>query len=267
MYKLLSIDLDGTLLNNKKEIDKESIKYLENLSSKGIIIVISTGRSYVGIPKCLKENNFVDYYITSNGATCFDRKNNLLINNWIEYENVSKLVSDPKFCVEFLIDGKWYTDSKSFEMFDLIIEDKETIEYIKKTRSLLNENVDYKFIEKININFLKEDYDYVNEKIKSFLNQNSNIRVWSDKNHKLDLYSITATKGNTLKQLSNILNVSSEEIIAFGDDDNDIEMLEYVGCPIAMLNGNDNVKKISKYTTKLTNDEDGVIDFLKKFVI
>ena len=84
--------------------------------------------------------------------------------------------------------------------------------------------------------------------------------------HKLDIYSKLATKGNAVKQLSEYLKINQKQIIAFGDDDNDLEMLTFVGCPVAMKNGNDNIKKIAKGITNFTNDEDGVSIFLQNLI-
>lgn len=270
MFKMISIDLDGTLLKNDKSISNETYYTLKKISEMGYIIVISTGRSMIGIPKTIKEMNFIDYFITSNGASCIDRNGTYLITNWIKYNDIKDLIIDNKFFVEYLISGNWYISSDDIAKIKNVIQDEEVVNYILSTRRIINNDLSLEnnnmSIEKINLNFSQNNLDYANNKVNLFVESNSNIRYWTDKKHKLDIYSIAATKGNTLIELANLLNISSSNIIAFGDDDNDLEMLQKVGWPVSMKNGNDNVKKYSKEITEYDNDNDGVVKYLIKFL-
>ena len=72
--KLIGIDMDGTLLNSEKKISPRTIKALEIASQKGAEIVICTGRVLQGIQEYIPELSFVRYYITSNGASIYDKK-------------------------------------------------------------------------------------------------------------------------------------------------------------------------------------------------
>ena len=69
-----------------------------------------------------------------------------------------------------------------------------------------------------------------------------------------------------MKQLANYANVKLNEIIAFGNDNNDLEMLKYAGYSVAMKNGNDDLKKVANIVSKCDNNNDGVEKFLKKFL-
>lgn len=264
---MISIDLDGTLLNDDGKISIEAYRILQKLSKKGIIIVVSTGRSMVGIPEIIKKSDFIDYYITSNGASCYTKNEKCIIKNWINYNDIKAMENEPIFVIEYLINGQWYVDLNKIESLKKIINDNKIIEYILNTRKNLNNLSDLKnlMIEKININFNEKDYEYAKNKINSFVNEKNNIRTWTDKKHKMDIYNISATKGNSLKILSKKIKILSEEIIAIGNDDNDLEMLKFVGCSIAMKNGNKNIKKIANYVTKYDNNNNGVYEFIKGF--
>ena len=267
MYKIISIDLDGTLLTSNKTISTETVDTLKKLSNAGYIIVISTGRSIVGIPSEIINMNCIDYFITSNGASCVDKNGKYLIKNWINYKDVEECISDRTFFVEYLISGKWYITKEDIKQIKNVIEDKKIVDYILNTRNIINNSLNDMDIEKINLNFSQDNYNYALNKINSMLENNKNIRVWTDKKHKLDIYSTYATKGNALKQLAESIDIDSSQIIAFGDDDNDLEMLDYVGCAVAMKNGNDNVKNKAKYITEFDNDNNGIAEFIKKYIL
>lgn len=262
--KIISIDLDGTLLRDNNDISKKTFKVLQKLSNMNNIIVVSTGRSLIGIPKSIRDINFIDYYITSNGTTCINKNNNIIIRNWFDYEDIKDITDDKHFLIEYLIYGKWYIDNTL--NLSKIIKDQEILEYIKKTRTLVNRdffNLNH-IIEKINVNFMEDDFNYAFNKINTFI-KDKNLRCWSDKKHKLDIYSKSANKGNTLKDLSNLLKIDSNNIIAFGNDENDIEMLKYAQNSVAMINSSGNLKKVAKFVTTESNNNDGVSIFLNNY--
>ncbi len=270
MYNMVVFDLDGTLLNSKGTISNNAIKTLEKLSNRGYIITVATGRSMIGIPNCVKSIPYIDYYITSNGASCIDKSGVHIFKNWIDFSSIKSIIKKD-YLVEYLIDGKWYIDSQDEGSLKKIIKDTKIANYILNTRIRID-NIEQKFehqnvyFEKINLNFPIESYEKSFVEIYNEINQNKKLRVWTDRKHKLDIYSKLATKGNAVKQLSEYLKINQKQIIAFGDDDNDLEMLTFVGCPVAMKNGNDNIKKIAKGITNFTNDEDGVTIFLQNLI-
>ena len=267
-YEAISIDLDGTLLDDKNNIDDYTINILKKVHSKGIKIIISTGRSLTGIPDILRKLNIIDYYILSNGTSCYDNKKNNIFKVCINTDLIGKLIiPNEKFSMEFLIDDKWYIDSMDESKFSKIIEDENVLNYILKTRIKKENLLDYiksnmLLVEKINFNFSK-DYklagnEYVNEIVKK---SNGQLRCWTDKPHKIDLYNKEATKGKSLIKLLNYIKADSKKIVAFGDDENDADLLENVGLPIAMENAYSKIKSICKKTTS-SNNEDGVANEL-----
>ena len=265
-----SIDLDGTLLKDDNTISNETYNTLKKLSNDGYLITISTGRSMIGIPEEIKKMNFIDYFITSNGASCINKNYKHIIKNWIKYNDIKEIIKDSNFLVEYLIDGNWYIHSNDIKQIQNIIDDKKIVDYILATRKIISKefyledsNVE---VEKINLNFSKDNYKYALDQINDFVKKNKNIRSWTDKKHKIDLYNVFATKGNALKQLANYANVKLNEIIAFGNDNNDLEMLKYAGYSVAMKTGNDDLKKVANIVSKCDNNNDGVEKFLKKFL-
>lgn len=267
---MIAIDLDGTLLKDDNTISTKTYNTLKKLSMEGYLITISTGRSIIGLPEVIKKMNFIDYFITSNGTSCIDKDYKCVIKNWIKYNDIKEIIADNNFMVEYLIEGKWYIQSKGIEQIQNIIDDKMIVDYILKTRKVIENEVNLEKgnveVEKINLNFSKDNYEYALNQINSFVKKNKNIRSWTDKKHKIDLYNVFATKGNVLKQLACYANIELNEIIAFGNDTNDLEMLKFSGYSVAMKNGNDEVKKVANIISEYDNNNDGVEKFLKKFL-
>lgn len=267
-YKAISIDLDGTLLNNQKKISDYSINVLKKIHDLGICVVIATGRSFIGIPEFLKNNDFIDYYILSNGASCCDKNGKLLFNVCIDSSIINNLiVTNDNVCIEYLSEGKWYINSADEQKFSKIIKDKEVLSYVLNTRFKdddLMEKVKNKSIsiEKINFNFFPNYIIEGRKYVDNIVNlSNGKLRCWTDKVHKMDLYNNAATKGESLEKLLSIIGYSMNDVIGFGDDDNDLELLSRVGLSVSMDNANEEIKSICKFKTN-SNNEDGVAKFL-----
>ena len=271
MIKLISLDLDGTFLNSDKLIDEDNIKTVRKMKNLGAMVVICTGRSFVGIPDCVKELDFIDYYVTSNGTSIYDVSSNKKIySDWLSCElacEVDNLLLEDNVAIDFLCDGEWHMSSASRNLLDKIIKDKSVLKYVCETR-MFHEDIhdflrnNHEYVEKLTINF--DDSTTSLDTIKTKL-IGLDIRLWSDKKHKIDAYNVSATKGNAIKKLCQINSVVMDEVIAFGDDENDYELLSYAGYSVAMGNATDTIKKCAKYITT-SNDELGVAVVLQKFL-
>ena len=270
MCNILSFDLDGTLLNDNKEISQYSIETLSKRKKNGDILVVSTGRSYIGIPSCIKENGIFDYYITSNGASCVDSKGNYISTEWIDSKTILGLLKYDFIAVELLISGVWYMTTEDMKKVQNFVDD-DTFEYIKRTRNTIddiNEFIDKNnYIEKINLNFSFDNEDIVTQIVSNYITLNPSLRCWTDKKHKIDVYNKNATKGQTITRLLQHLNKNRSCLIAFGDDDNDIELFKCADHSVAMCNGSDKLKEIADEITEYTNNEDGVAKFLNQGTI
>lgn len=239
------IDLDGTLLNNKKIITDNNIKALKILKEKNIKVVISTGRwdSYV---YNLVDNTLVDYIITNNGACIIDMNtnkpiyeeyfNNKEINNIVDYCNKNNL--------ELIFNGlfKRYT---TFNNIDTNIYQGVIIcNSINDIDNLIN----YTTNTNLKLAYISSAY-YKKIEYKKYT---TNINL------------LKTNKGNTIKYLLNILNIDKENSICFGDNNNDIEMFNECGYKIAMENGLQELKNKADFIT-LDNNNDGVYYFIKKY--
>ena len=269
MISMIALDLDGTLLRSDGSISEETIDKLECLHETGIVVVVATGRSYIGLPQNIRCLSFVDYLISSNGTTVTRWDDNSIIyREWMP-KDLSYLIfkecSNLDIIIDTLVDGTWHIDAHKYKKYNFILNNNVK-KYIEKTR-VMEDDYDFflntlnKGTEKIVMNF-----DPSNEIIKnkiSYLSQCYPVNIWSDKKHKLDIISEKASKGNALKWLANFLKIEDDTIIAFGNDDNDISMMKEVGIPVAVSNATGSLKDSTKYIT-VSNDQDGVLQYLRK---
>lgn len=260
MYKMIISDLDGTLLNEDKKVSINTKKYLKGLKNKGYIICLNTGRTIKRALYAIDDSSFANYIIANNGAYIYDIDNNkCLYKSIIKDTTVKELflnhIKDFN-TFEMNSDGyiyRYYLQNEPSYPYVLRITNKDYL--IKNINNIYNmtirfnnEEITNEFLEEIKNNYLD---------IYAFVMQDS----FSDQKW-ITIMNKEVNKFNGIKLLSNKLNIDNSEIIAFGDGLNDIEMLENVGCGVAMYNALENVKKVCKDITKFDNSNDGVIKYL-----
>ncbi len=258
--KAIVSDLDGTLLNTEMTISPENCEAIEKIREKGIEFIISSGRAYSTIPRCVTENGNIRYICHSNGSTVFDKalgKN--IIENYIsktakqkalkiidEYDTLLWLQTGGVAYFEdsLLVDGilRKYHVNASYEK---VFREMPTVVGI---RELAEESTQ---AENIAL-FFSDDGELL--ECKARLEKIEGISVTSSVEHNLELCSSSAEKGNTMLRLLNILNVSPENTIALGDNTNDVSMLEAAGLSVCTANAN-SVAKAAADVIGPSNDE------------
>lgn len=270
--KLIALDLDGTTLNSIGELNAKTKETIESAIKKGVHVVIATGRAYTALPDELQQLNGIEYVISANGAVTLELNSmKPIYTNYINAEAAIKaidLLSKYDYMVEAFIDGTAYVDKKIFDNIESIGLIARHVEYVKRTRTPIENIFDYMLlnidkIENININFGKqEDKKVMAETLKNL----KNVTLTSSFEHNLEIGGETTSKADAIRFICNTLNVKIEETMACGDSPNDEEMLRIIGLPVAMGNAEEGVKRIAKYITG-TNDEDGVAQAIEKFVL
>ena len=277
MYKMVIIDLDGTLLNDQKEISNEDA-YIINRSyrEKGTICVIATGRSYI-CAKYLADivgEGLSQYIIASTGSEIRDIKNNLYLNKQcISNENTIKIlefVQKYNFRCNVDISSKVISNSRlvNQEILDKIgqkYEIKENLLEYFTTDSI--DSISFNIIgDEENLLKLKKELTAIeNIEITELCKATDMKKIGKEIVTYIDIMSKGATKKNAIKILANYLNIKKEEIIVIGDGGNDIPMFEVAGLKVAMSNSLDIVKEKADYITG-SNNESGVAKAIKKFI-
>lgn len=261
--KAIAVDLDGTLLSSDKAIsdmNKEVLKYLEK---KGVKIFIVTGRTYVSAKPFVTELGIDSYIISYNGAKVVDyKKDRVIFELPLEEEFSKKIIELGKkkgFHINLYQDNKWYVEN---------LESLETQHYAKHTgltpiKKSFDTFEDYNMI-KITIqdmNNSKEFNEFCNELKRVFGN---NVYTAKSQKFLFEILNKNVNKGLILEKVLKSYGILLEECVAFGDANNDLEMLTAVGYGVAMGNSDLELKSKVKYVTD-TNDNNGVAKFLKKY--
>ena len=290
MYKLITIDLDGTLLNRYGEVTEYTKNIIKQVTQKGILVVLASGRISESVLTIAKEIGANKYYISGNGSVLYDmQKNEILYENYLNKEKVLEII---ELCEKNSIYYNIYTESsviaKSLNYnvaFYNYENNKKSSD--KKTEINIVEDV-YDYVKKLNTNkFLKmticDESKIVFSSILRKLKNISNIDVlevshMSQKKIKAgtkeisvgyyytEVSSKNVDKWYAIEEIMKLENIEQEEVMSFGDNNNDILMIKNAGLGIAMGHSNEQVKKVADFITK-TNDEDGVAKALENIVL
>lgn len=270
VIKLIALDLDGTLLNPDLKITNYSIEILNRIMEQGIEIVICTGRTLSELPEEFKQMPNIKYYITCNGAVIWDRHElKMIYENPIAAEDVKELMEilNPyDMRTEVFALGRIFISQKCYARF-YEYGGLNHDEFLLKTRTPVD-NIE-EFVEDFN-----QPVDKFNLFFKTIQERQTawedcvahGFNVTSSFEQNMEVNAPTANKGLGLKALAQQLNINASEIMAFGDNLNDMSMLRYVGHPIAMGNAVAELKEIATYVTK-ANYEDGVAQGLEKLLL
>lgn len=266
MYKVVFIDIDGTLRNDLGEISNRTKEAVKRVAEEGIIVVICSGRPIRSTIEVSKMCNASEFVITSNGAYGYNYKENKCI-----FKNPMK----KEACV------KLYNLAEENDT-NFIMNTEKGRFVLKRTDNdydtLLNEPIE-NFLEKMDVmQCLLQDKSF--EKIKSLKpyiekienvgikNQSKSLTNPKEKPREVTYYDVAdekTSKGFGVKKMCEAFKIDIKDAISIGDDYNDISMFEETGLSIAMGNANDEVKKKAKCET-LTNNEDGVALVLEKLI-
>lgn len=274
--KLIAIDLDGTLLNHNHEISEENIKAIKHAQDKGIQVSIATGRAQKDVLSILKKAGLNTHIISNNGSSIHLNTGEKLKSISLSKEEVKPILEwleDNKYFYEISNDHSIFSFHKGFEYLSEEIEnlkarnadiDINQVEYmysiLKGQKGVIPVD-SYKEIleateEFYNIMVISLD-DEKRLRGKEYFMNNNNLYVFSSFSNNFEMVHKNASKGSALEILANTLNVSLKDVMAIGDNYNDITMLKKAGYSVAMGNAEEEVKKICKFTT-LDNNDHGV---------
>lgn len=262
---LIALDLDGTLLTDDKKISDRNKLILNKAREEGHIVMIATGRPFRSSEMYYHELGLNTPIVNFNGAFI----HHPLDHSWGIHHNplsinVAKEIVGALESFEFhniiaeVIDDVYfhYHDEKLIDIFGLgepNITTGDLRKFLKKSPTSMLIHTEEEQLSKIR-NHLSEVHAEVIDH-----------RSWAAPWHVIEIVKSGLNKAVGLKKAADYFNIPSERIIAFGDEDNDLDMLEYAGHGIAMGNGIEIVKNIANEVT-LTNEEDGVGVYLNDFL-
>lgn len=235
---MIVFDLDGTLLNNEELIPSTTINLIKKLKENGIIIVVASGRTLFETEIVPELFNIINYAITSDGSNLLDVENRITLYNKVltnkDLNEIFNLVQDEKVSFTFYTnEGEFDTLPVNAEITKLKLHFENT-DLIQKYRSLINNKESYKAISMTH-------YDTDEQ--------------W------LAINPLNSDKGFGIKILKELLNIKKENVVTFGDRNNDISSFKESAISVAMENATEEVKKNATDIT-LSNKNLGVEKFL-----
>ena len=271
-YKLICIDMDGTLLNDKKTISERNIKAIRLAHDRGVRIAVCTGRIFTSADYFSDLLGVKSPVIAANGAHIREKdRDEIVYKASIGIEKCNKLLSVFR---QYDIYPHFYTNEMIFT---------ENIEYsshfYEETNKTLSKDKQIKVV-------LVKDWDEVFEKYEAEIFKGIGVDADIEKIRKakislrdmnefevvsshFDNFEVTAkgvSKGNAVKVLADYYRINSKQVICIGDSENDLSMIIYAGLGIAMGNADENIKEAAKYITD-NNNCDGVAKAIEKFVL
>lgn len=288
MYKLVAVDLDGTLLNQYGEVTENSKRVIKNVTRKGTQVVIASGRSIDSIKNISKEIGASKYIIAGNGAVVYDTKEEkILFENYIPFDKALNII---KICEENSIFYNVYTNKTivtSSLRYNVLYYYKENLkkEDNKKTNITIVDSIP-EYIknmqdEKIMKIFICDSTESVFNSIMKKFNEIPNVETLdvSHMSRKVikkgtteipieyyytEISMKNVDKWNAIEFLINKLEINKDEVIAIGDNMNDKKMIEEAGFGITMEGSTPTVTEVADYITSDNNNE-GVARALEKF--
>ncbi len=252
--KLIVTDLDGTLLTNDKKITDYTRESLKNFYNQGIEIVIATGRGYFSTKDIKNTIGIPMFMICNNGANIYDKNEKIIHSTKISKEIVKELVKDfEKFKVDYRI---FYGINYYYPKYGVV--DIKRSEYKGSVIQDINDCEDSEKILVVESNreLFEKFKDYAVKKYGDIL------EVVASSHDCLDFNAKGCNKKEGLVKVLEHYNISSDDIIAFGDSENDYKMLKYVGHGVGMKDSHISKTDI-KNETEFTNNFDGVVKYLE----
>ncbi len=269
--KLIAFDMDGTILNDNKNISEYTIKVLNKAAEQGVTLVPITGRPLLAVLPFISEIKGINYVASSNGAVITDVKNNTVIKEYPLSKEIAVAVYDLAVSLGerpiLLINGCFFKEkgTKSFKNTIALKASKfqkELDTYILKHG--LRETIlamEYP-IEKMIIFFDSAEEKY--KALKEFQKiEGTMISYAFDIN--LEINALGVNKGNALEAIADICNISLKNTMAIGDGANDMTMIERAGVGVVMGNALKELKGYGDYIT-LSNNNDGAAKAIERFI-
>ena len=290
MYKLVAIDLDGTLLNSYGEISNKNIETIKKAKEKNVEIVLASGRPIVSVKNLANQIGANNYMICGNGAITYDIQNEKIIyDRFLEKSKVLQIV---KICEENSIFYSIYTKdtilTKNLNYNVLFFykenegkpdEKKTDISIIQNVEEYIQKRKEEDYLKITICDGDKAVFENIIRKLKTVGNvEVLDVEHMSRKKIKngndeflieyfyTEITNTNVDKWAALENLINILGIKKDEVITIGDNVNDVLMVKNAGLGVMVENAATYIKENADFIAK-DNDSDGVAQTIEKFIL
>lgn len=271
-YKMIAMDMDGTLLTTDKQVSDYTKKVLQRASDMGVKLVVCTGRIFKSAKIFAKLIGTKAPIVASNGAYIREKdRDEVIYSKPLSRNEIYEIIDTSKkfnFCPQVFTSDTVFSEklihsAKNYSIWNesLLEKDRINIHITDDIYSIIDENLGS--ILKV---LVKSDEE---EKLLSFrkdLKSYGKFSIVSSFKNNAEVMSEGISKGNAISILADYFNISKDEVVCFGDGENDTSMIKYAGLGVAMDNAIDELKEIADYITD-SNDNDGVAKAIEKFVL
>lgn len=268
--KVIAMDLDGTALNHQKQLTERTRAAIQNAAKSGIQIVVATGRTFSSLAPEVLAMPEITCAITSNGAVVNRIPDGaVLLHNYPNPETVSEIagmIQEEKIDTEVCTGGQAYIGQS---YYDRVLEGKTNrdVQYVKTTRHPVPDIYQFLLehrvaIENINLNFKtleeKQQWQQRFQKLPGVTPTSSFL-------FNVELGGATTSKAHALQALLDEWQMTSRQVMAFGDSENDLGMIQLAGIGVAMANGIEEVRQAADLLAE-SNEEDGVAKIIEQLI-
>ena len=285
-YRLIAFDLDNTFLYDADSISQGNREALDDAAAEGVVTAVASGRVFTSLPACVVAVPSVDYAITSNGAAIYrlpkmedrlDDTGEFSLQRCFQNSKCVRRLSLPadrvraimdllddypsdRYPVSFetFIDGRAYGYADYMKRPSRYGLSQAYINYVRTTRtmvvdirSFIRENADH--LDGLDLQV--GDPELVKELRQKLSREVPGIYITSSVPNRIEMSNENAGKASGIRYLMNIFGIRKEETAAFGDADNDIDMIRAAGTGIAMKNGTPGCRRAADYVTKDCRDD------------
>ncbi len=259
-FKLIALDLDGTLLDSEKRMSPRTMRAIALAVDQGVNVTLCTGRMFASTYPFAEDLGLAIPLITYNGALVKNSQNGeVLYQKHVPLEHARYII---ELCRQYNCQLNVYSEDR------LYVEQEGEVakQYANKIKVPLYAVDDL-------AEFLKEPPTKLmaigdQEVLKEIRGKLEGREIYMTRSHPrfLELLNPQATKGKGLEVVAQSLGIQREDILAMGDNYNDIEMFKYAGFSVAMENSEEHVKSYANYITA-TNDDEGVAQAIEELIL
>ncbi|WP_165007163.1 MULTISPECIES: Cof-type HAD-IIB family hydrolase [unclassified Enterococcus] len=264
--KLIAIDLDGTTLNQDSMITAKTEETLKKAINAGHYVSIATGRPFRMSYQFYQQLQLKTPMVNFNGALVhipnqrWAGEKETSINRDIAFEilaqkkqlNLNFIAAENR--ETFFIDSLDFFDEKIFASTRPGQKNILSPKNLTTDPTSLLVRTEKRFAEQVSTELTRQFGDYVD------------VRTWGGPMAILEIVSKGIEKAKGVHQIANYLEIEQKDVVAFGDEHNDLELLEYAGWGVAMANGTEQLKGVANDITEQTNQEDGLAAYLEKLL-